>query len=154
METFTLVHVILSIVGIISGVLVVGGLMANRRFNGWTEVFLVTTVATNVTGFGFPFTTLLPSHIVGGLSLLILALVIVALYVRRLEGSWRWVYVVGSVTALYLNVFVLIVQLFLKVPAMTALAPTQGEPGFAATQILFLALFVAIGRSASARFRN
>ncbi len=154
METFTLVHVILSMVGIVSGVLVVGGLMATRRFTGRTEIVLVTPVAANATGFGFPFTTLLPSHIVGALSLVILALVIVALYVQHLEGSWRRVYVVGSVTALYLNMFVLIVQLFLKVPDMTTLAPTQAEPAFAATQILFLALFVAIGRSASARFRN
>jgi hypothetical protein len=154
METFTLVHVGLSIVGIVSGGLVVGAMMANKCLSGWTEVFLVSTVATNAAGFGFPFTTLLPSHIVGALSLVIVALVIFALYVQRLAGSWRGVYVVGSVTALYLNVFVLIVQLFLKVPAMTALAPSQTEPGFAATQILFLVVFVALGRSASARFTN
>jgi hypothetical protein len=154
MDIFTLVHVVLSIVGIVSGVLVVGGLLANRRLGGWTEVFLVTTVATNVTGFGFPFTTLLPSHIIGGLSLVVLALAVVALYVQGLAGPWRRVYVIGSVTALYLNVFVLVVQLFLKVPAMTALAPTQAEPPFVATQLLFLVLFIVLGRSVSARFTN
>ena len=154
MATFTLIHVLLSVVGILAGGVVVGGLIANRRLTGWTEIFLVTTAATSGTGFGFQSAELLPSHIFGALSLIILALVMYALYGKGLEGRWRKIFGIGSVAALYLNVFVLLVQLFLKVPAMTELAPTQQEAPFLMTQLLCLAIFVSLGRSVSARFRN
>ena len=106
--TFTLIHVVLSLVGIVAGLVVVGGLMAGVRLNGWTGLFLVTTVLTNVTGFGFPSRVLLPSHIVGGLSLIILPVAIAARYWKHLAGAWRRTFVVTSVLALYFNVFVLL----------------------------------------------
>jgi hypothetical protein len=152
--TFTLVHTVLSLIGIFAGLVVVGGLVAGQRLDGWTGTFLVTTVLTNVTGFGFPFVTFLPSHGVAILSLLILPLVIYARYGKHLGGSWRGVYVVGAVLALYLNVFVLIVQLFRRLPALIAAAPTQKESPFVVTQLLVLAMFVWLGRAALQRFRT
>ena len=130
------------------GLVVVGGLIAGARLNGWTASFLATTVLTNVTGFFFPFTTITPAHIVGAVSLVVLGVCIAARYGQQMEGSWRGIYVVTAVAALYLNVFVLVVQLFQKTPALAALAPTQQEPPFAVTQLLVLALFVALGRAA------
>jgi hypothetical protein len=150
---YTLLHVVLSLVGIFSGLLVVGGFVAGKRFDGWGSVFLATTVATNVSGFGFPFETFLPSHAVAILSLLVLTVVIVARYFRYLAGPWRGIYVIGSVLAVYLNVFVLLAQLFLRLPALIALAPTQKEPPFLATQVLILALFVWLGLAAVKGFR-
>ena len=154
MATFTLIHVLLSVVGILSGGVVVGGLIANRRLAGWTEIFLLTTAATSGTGFGFQSAELLPSHIFGAVTLVLMVFVLYGLYGKGLAGRWRRIYVIGSVGALYLNVFVLLVQLFLKVPAMTELAPTQQEAPFLMTQLLCLAIFVALGRSAAARFTN
>ena len=151
--TFTLIHVVLSLVGIVAGLVVVGGLMAGVRFDGWTGVYFLTNVLTNVTGFGFPFGTLLPSHIVGGVSLIVLAIAIAARYGKHLAGAWRWVFVVTTVSALYLNVFVLIVQLFQKTPALIALAPTQKSPAFVVTHLIVLALFVVLGRAAVRGFR-
>ena len=148
LPAFTLLHVLLSIVGIVSGLVVVGGLIAGRRLDGSTATFLVTTVLTNVTGFFFPFTVFLPSHGVGILSLLILPVVVAALYWKHLAGGWRAVFVVGSVATLYFNVFVLMAQLFRKVPAMLVLAPKQNEPPFLLTQLLVLAIFVWLGRAA------
>jgi len=152
--TFTLIHVVLSMVGIFAGLVVVGGLMAGKRLDGWIGLFLVTTVLTNVTGFGFPFRTLLPSHILGGLSLLLLPIAIAARYGKHLTGPWRKVFVVTSVLALYFNVFVLMVQLFQKMPALVVLAPTQKEPPFLVTQVVVLALFVWMGRAAVKGFRT
>ena len=149
---YTLVHVLLSLVGIASGFVVVFGLFASKRLDGWTALFLASTVATSVTGFGFPFHRLLPSHIVGAISLAVLAVAIFARYVRHLAGGWRWIYVVGAVLALYLNFFVLIVQAFLKVPALKALAPTQTEPPFVIAQVVALVMFVAFGIAATIRF--
>ena len=146
--TFTLIHVVLSLVGIIAGLIVAGGLVAGKRLDGWTGVFLVSTVLTNVSGFGFPFVSLLPSHIIGVLSLVVLAVVIVARYLKHLAGVWRGVYVVGAVLALYLNVFVLLAQLFLRLPALIVAAPTQKEPPFLVTQLIVLALFIWLGREA------
>src|SRR5207249_2258956 len=117
---FTLVHVLLSLVGIGAGFVVVAGLLTRKRLNGWTALFLVTTVATSVTGFGFPVDHLLPSHIVGIISLLVLAVAIFALYGLHLRGAWRRIYVVCAAVALYLNIFVGVVQAFLKVPALQA----------------------------------
>jgi hypothetical protein len=151
--TFTVIHVLLSVVGIFAGLVVAGALVAGKRLDGWTCVFLATTVLTNVTGFGFPFVALLPSHIIGILSLVVLAVVIVARYWRRLAGAWRTVFVVGSVLALYLNVFVLLTQLFLRLPALIVSAPTQKEPPFLVTQLVVLALFIWLGRAAVRGFR-
>jgi hypothetical protein len=153
LTTFTLIHVVLSLVGIFAGLVVAGGLVAGRRLDGWTGVFLATTVLTNVTGFGFPFVTLLPSHIIGALSLVVLAVVIVARYWKHLAGAWHGVYVVGAVLALYLNVFVLLAQLFLRLPALIVAAPTQKEPPFLVTQLVVLALFIWLGRAARRGFR-
>jgi len=142
-STFTFVHVLLSLVGIGSGFIVFFGLLTGKRLDGWTAVFLATTVATSVTGFGFPFDHLLPSHIVGIVSLVVLAVAIPARYAYHLSGAWRWIYVICASIALYLNVFVAVVQSFLKVPALKAIAPTQPEPPFLVTQFVVLALFVA-----------
>jgi hypothetical protein len=152
--TFTLIHVALSLVGIVAGLVVAGGLVAGKRLDGWTGLFLVTTVLTNVTGFGFPFVTFLPSHGVAILSLVILPVVIIARYWKHLAGAWRGVYVVGVVLALYLNVFVLLAQLFLRLPALIVAAPTQQEPPFLLTQLVVLALFVWLGRVAVKGFRT
>jgi hypothetical protein len=153
MTTYTIVHVVLSLVGIGAGFVVLAGLFASKRLDGWTALFLATTVATSVTGFGFPFEHVLPSHVVGVVSLVVLAAAILARYARHLAGAWRWIYVVGAVVALYLNVFVLIVQLFLKVPALKAMAPTQSEPPFLIAQLVVMVLFLVLGTGAVRRFR-
>jgi len=152
MNTFTLFHVVLSLVGIGAGFVVIFGLIAAKQLNRWTVVFLSTTVATSLTGFLFPFHKLLPSHVVGVVSLVALAIAILARYVRHLVGAWRWIYAVNAVVALYLNVFVLIAQLFQKVPALKAMAPTQSEPPFLVTQLVVMALFVVLGIFAARRF--
>jgi hypothetical protein len=152
-SAFTAVHVALSLVGIGSGLVVLFGLLAGKRLGLWTALFLATTLATCVTGFGFPFDHLLPSHKVGIVSLVVLALAIVALYVVHLAGAWSRIYVICAALALYLNVFVLVVQLFLKVPALKAIAPTQKEPPFVIAQIAVLALFGFLGVLAAIRFR-
>jgi hypothetical protein len=127
---------------------VVGGLIAGKQLDGWTGLFLVTTALTSITGFGFPFVTLLPSHKVGIFSLIVLPVVLVARYWKHLTGSWRRVYVVSAVLLLYLNVFVLVVQLFLRVPALRAAAPTQKEAPFLVSQLIVVALFVWLGWAA------
>jgi hypothetical protein len=152
LSPFTLFHVALSLVGILSGFVVVGGFLTAKRSNGWTALFLTTTVLTSVTGFLFPFHRFLPSHAVGIVSLLVLAVTIPALYVFHLAGPWRRTYVIGSVIALYLNVFVLIAQFFMKVPALKALAPTQSEPPFLGTQVVVMLIFVLTGVLAAKRF--
>jgi len=150
--TFTVLHVIISLVGILSGAVVLAGMLGSRRLEGWTALFLATTVLTSVTGFFFPFDHLLPSHIVGILSLVVLAVAILALYVYRLAASWRWVYVMGAVVSLYLNVFVAVVQAFQKLPFLKPLAPTQSEPPFLVAQIAVMALFVVLGIAAIRSF--
>ena len=153
-STFTLVHVVLSLVGIGSGFVVILGLLKGKRLDGWTAVFLATTVATSVTGFGFPFDHLLPSHKVGILSLLVLTVAILARYAFHLAGAWRRTYAISAVIALYFNVFVLVVQAFLKVPALHALAPKQTEPPFLVTQLIVLVVFVLLGIKTAKRFRD
>ena len=153
-STYTLVHVLLSLVGIASGLVVVFGLLTGKRLDGWTALFLATTVATSLTGFGFPFDQLLPSHKVGIISLAVLAVAILARYAFHLRGVWRRIYVTTAVAALYLNVFVGVVQAFLKVPALHALAPKQTEPPFLVTQIVVLVLFIVIGIMAAKRFHG
>src|SRR5580765_1376219 len=124
-EAFTRVHVLVSLVGIASGLIVLFGLLARKRLDGWTLLFLATTAATSITGFAFPAEHLLPSHRVGVVSLVVLAVAILARYGRRLAGTWRRIYIVSAAIALYLNVFVGVVQAFMKVPALNALAPLQ-----------------------------
>jgi hypothetical protein len=154
LATYTLVHVAISLVGIGSGLIVLFGLLGGKRLNASTAVFLATTVATSVTGYGFPFTHLLPSHIVGAISLLVLAVATYARYGRHLAGNWRGTYVICAVAALYFNVFVLVVQSFLKVPALHALAPTQSEPPFAVAQLVVLVLFIVLGTLAVRRSKG
>ncbi len=154
LPTFTLIHVFISVLGIIAGLVVVGGLMTGARMDGWTAFFLITTVLTSLTGYGFPFTQLLPPHVVGAVSLVVLAVSVVARYGQDMQGRWRAIYVVSAVTALYLNVFVLMVQLFVKTPALVQLAPTQQEAPFAVTQALMLVLFVSLGWLALRGFRG
>ena len=150
---FTLIHAVVSLVGIVAGLVVAGGLAGGRLLDRWAVVFLVTTIATSVTGFGFPFVTLLPSHIVGIVSLVVLAAVVLAQYVKHYAGGWRRIYSWGVVLATYLNTFVLVVQLFRRLPALIVVAPTQSEPPFAITQLLVLALFVWLGLAADKGFR-
>jgi hypothetical protein len=153
LATFTMIHVLISLVGIASGVVVAWGLIAGKPLNGITAIFLSTTVLTSLTGFLFPVEHLLPSHILGILSLVALALAIVARYVLHLAGGWRSIYVVSSVVALYFNVFVLVAQSFMKVPALHALAPTQKEPPFGIAQGIVLLLFIVVGIFAVKGFR-
>jgi hypothetical protein len=151
-SNFTLVHVVISLVGIASGLVVLLGMLGSKRLDGWTALFLATTVLTSVTGFFFPADRLLPSHIVGIISLVALAAAIVALYAYRLAGSWRWIYVTAAVVALYLNVFVGVVQAFQKLPFLQRLAPTQSEPPFLAAQLIVLAVLIVLGFVALRRF--
>jgi len=153
LATYTAAHVVISLIGIVSGLFVAAGLLSSKRLERTTQVFLSTTALTSITGFGFPVDHLLPSHIVGALSLVDLAIAIVARYGRRMAGTWRWIYAVTAMIALYFNVFVLVVQLFQKVPALKALAPTQSEPPFAAVQLVVLAAFVALTVTAAIRFK-
>ena len=144
-STFTLVHVALSLVGIFTGLVVLFAMLSSKTLGGWTALFLATTVLTSVTGFPFPRDHILPSHIVGVISLVVLAIAIFALYYRHLAGAWRGIYVISAVVALYLNVFVAVVQSFLKVPMLSALAPTQAEPPFIVAQTAVLLIFIALG---------
>ena len=153
LEHFTLLHVVISLAGIMSGFVVTYGLLGGKRLDLWTAFFLVTTILTSATGYLFQFHELLPSHIVGAISLLILPLAVFARYVRRLAGSWRRTYVLSAMIALYLNVFVLIVQVFLKIPALKEIAPTGTEAPFKLAQLLVLAVFVLLAVLADRKFR-
>jgi len=144
-HAFTVVHVVISLLGIVSGAVVLFGWVGSRSLEGWTSFFLATTVLTSVTGFFFPRDQILPSHIVGVISLVVLTVAILALYAYRLAGAWRWIYVVSATLALYLNVFVAVVQSFLKFAFLNALAPTQSEPPFLIAQLALVALFVVLG---------
>jgi len=153
-STFTAVHVIFSLIGIVSGLVVVAGLLAGKRLDVWTSVFLSSTILTSVTGFGFPIHRIGPPHIVGILSLIVLAIALVARYGFLLAGAWRSVYVIAAVIALYLNVFVGVVQSFQKIAALNALAPTQKEPPFAIAQGAVLLIFIVLGVLSVKRFRG
>lgn len=152
LSAFTIFHTILSLIGIASGFVVLFGMLGGKRLDGWTALFLLTTVATSVTGFGFPFTKLLPSHITGIISLAVLAIALIARYGRHLAGSWRWVYAVTAAAALYLNCFVGVVQAFQKLPFLQPLAPTQSEPSFMIAQLALLAIFIVLGFLAVRKF--
>ena len=154
LETFTLVHVLISLAGLGSGLIVVYGLLNAKRLDGWTAIFLTTTVLTSVTGFLFPVEHLLPSHKVGIISLVVLAVAILARYVFHLAGGWRRTYVLTAILAFYLNAFVAVVQSFLKIPALKALAPTQKEPPFLVAQLIVLTIFIVLAIMATKRFRT
>lgn len=151
-HTFTVVHVVISLLGIISGLVVVAGMFGSNKLDRLTFFFLATTVLTSVTGFFFPFEKVLPSHVVGAISLLVLLVAILALYIRRLAGAWRWIYVACATLALYLNVFVAVVQAFLKFSSLTALAPTQSEPPFVIAQVVVMVIFLVLGIVAARSF--
>ena len=139
---FTVLHLVISMIAIGLGLIVAGGLLASNRLPGWTAWFLILTIVTSATGFLFPFTQILPSHIVAIISLILLAIAVYALYGKGLTGIWRSVYVVTAMLALWFNVFVLIVQSFQKVALLNAYAPTGSEPPFAITQGIVLLFFV------------
>lgn len=152
LATYTLIHVIISLVGILSGLVVLFGLFAAKRLNGWTALFLTTTVLTSVTGFGFPNTHVTPGIKLGIISLVVLAIAIPARYVFHMAGLWRAIYVITAILALYFNCFVLVVQSFEKVPALHALAPTQKEAPFAIAQLVLLLLFIVAAIVAVRKF--
>jgi len=154
LATFTQLHVVISLIGIVSGLIVVFGMLGGKLLHGWNGTFLAATVLTSVTGFFFPFEHLLPSHKVGILSLVILTIALIARYVFNLAGGWRRTYVITATLALYLNVFVLVVQSFLKVPALHALAPEGKEPPFLVAQLILMAIFIGLGVGAANKFRN
>jgi hypothetical protein len=149
----TFLHVAISLVGIGAGLVVVFGLIESRRSDTWTALFLATTAATSLTGFFFPFHGFKPSMAVGGVSLVLLALTAIGRYRFEFSGAWRGFYVFGVVSTLYLNVFVLIIQMFLKIPALQALAPTQTEAPFKISQLSILIAFILVGIVAAKRFR-
>jgi len=149
---FTQFHVLLSLVGIASGLIVAFAMLGAKQLPLLTAIFLLTTVATSATGFMFHFTSFGPPEIVGVISLGVLAAAILALYSFKLAGSWRWIYAAAAVCALYLNVFVGVVQTFQKVPFFHALAPTQTEPPFAVAQGAVLIAFIALGAAAAKKF--
>jgi len=153
MPTILFVHLVLSVAGLLAGCVAVYGLLVSRWMGGATGLFLLATAATSATGFALPADRLLPSHVVGIVSLVVLAVAVLALYSFHLVFKWRWIYVVAAVTALYLNVLVLVAQAFAKLPALHALAPTQAEPPFAIAQGVVLVIFIAIGAIAVKRFR-
>jgi hypothetical protein len=154
LSAFTVFHVVLSLVGIGSGFVVAYGLLASKRLDGWTALFLSTTVATSATGFLFPFHGFKPSYVVGAVSLIVLAIAILARYRFGLAGGWRRTYVITAMIALYLNVFVLIVQLFMKVPALKEMAPTQSEPPFQIAQLAALLILAALAIRATMKFHS
>ncbi len=149
---FTTLHVVISLVGIVAGVVVLAAMLHGKAPAGWTALFLATTVLTSATGFLFPATGFTPAQAVGILSLILLAVALIAFYGQHLAGAWRWLYVVTAVPALYFNCFVAVVQSFQKLPFLHALAPTQSEPPFQAAQLVVLAIFIVAGAFAIRRF--
>lgn len=152
LATYTVIHVIISLVGIGSGLIVLFGMFSSKRLDGLTALFLVTTVLTSVTGFFFPFVHVTPGIILGILSLIVLAICIPARYTFHMAGKWRATYVITAVVALYFNCFVLIAQSFQKVPALHKLAPTGSEPPFGIAQGILLVLFIVAGIRAVKKF--
>jgi hypothetical protein len=155
LSTLTTVHVVISLIAIVSGIIVMFGMLKSRRMPSFTAIFLLFTILTSATGFLFPFTQLLPSHMIGILSLVLLAIACIALYGMRLAGVWRQIYVLTALVSLYLNVFVLVIQSFLKIPALHALAPSvpPREPPFALVEAIVLSLFVVAIIGVWRRFR-
>jgi hypothetical protein len=155
LSVFTTVHVIISLIAIVAGIIVMFGLLGSKPMPGLTGIFLLFTILTSATGFLFPFEKLLPSHIIGILSLVLLAIACIALYGMKLAGPWRWIYVLTAMISLYFNVFVLVIQSFLKIPALTALAPGNppSGPTFAVIQGVVLLFFVVVIIGAMRRYR-
>ena len=153
LSTLTWVHTLLSLVGIVTGIVVLIGLLSSKWPDGWSVAFLASAVATSVTGFMLPAAGFGPSHWVGVISLVVLALALLARYGLHLAGAWRRIYAAGVVLALYFLVFVGVAQLFGKVPALHALAPTQSEPPFAIAEGAVLVLFVVLAIAAAIKFR-
>jgi hypothetical protein len=153
LSAYTVIHVVISLIAIIAGFVAVIEMSAGRPLGGWNTIFLWTTIATSVTGFGFPISGVTPAIVVGVISLVILAVALLALSVQRLMGAWRWIYVVCAIAALELNVFVLIVQSFQKLEVLKALAPTQSEPPFQIAQVAALVVLIVLAVVAVRRFR-
>jgi hypothetical protein len=149
--TFTLLHVIISLIGIVTGLVVAAGLWTGKRLDSWTGIFLLTTVLTSVTGFMFPG-PIDPARVVGVISLVVLAIAILAFYIFHAAEAWRWIYVTTALISLYLNCFVAVVQSFLKIPALHALAPKGNEPPFVAAQVTLMLAFIVIGIISVRRF--
>jgi hypothetical protein len=153
LQIYTIIHTLISVIAIVTGLVVVFGMLARRRLDGWTKWFLITAVATTITGFFFPFHGFTPAIGLGLISLPFLAFTIFARYSKRLAGAWRWIYVIGAVICLYFNLFVLVVQSFEKIPALHVLAPTQTESPFKLTQLVILAVSALLCIVALIRFR-
>jgi hypothetical protein len=153
LQIYTIIHTLISLVAIFTGIVVVFGMLADSRLDGWTKWFLITAVATTVTGFFFPFHGFTPAIGLGIISLPFLALTIFARYPKQLVGAWRWIYVIGAVICLYFNLFVAVVQSFEKIPALRAIAPTQIEPPFKLTQLIVLVFSILLAMVAVIRFR-
>ncbi len=153
LQIYTIIHTLISLVALFAGFVVLFGLLTGNRIDGWTKWFLISAVATTVTGFFFPFHGITPAIKLGIISSVVLVITIYARYAKHLTGAWRWIYVVGASLALYFNVFVGTVQSFEKIPALKAMAPTQSEPPFKLTQLVALALFVLLTLVAVIRFR-
>jgi hypothetical protein len=150
---FTLLHVIITLIAIGSGLIAVGGMFASHRLPGTTAIFMFTTVLTNVTGFLFPIHRFTPALGVGIVSCVILAVALIAYYGKHLTGAWRWIYMATAIASLYLNVFVIVAQSFVKVAALNVLAPTQSEPPFLIAQVSVMLIFILIGIFAAIKFR-
>src|SRR5579871_6505272 len=143
--TFTIVHVLISLAGIVSGFVAINGFVKAKRLDGWNAFFLVMTILTSVTGFFFPRNGVTPGQIVGAISLVLLVVAVLARYPLRFSGAGRWLYVITAILAQYFNFAVLIIQSFQKVGPLKELAPTQSEPPFLVAQGAALVLFVVLG---------
>src|SRR5256885_10840280 len=152
LQTYTIIHSLISLVAIFTGFVVLFGMLASKRLDNWTKWFLITAVATTITGFLFPFHGFTPAIGLGIISLPFLALTSFARYSKRLSGLWRWIFAIGAVICLYFNLFVLVVQLFEKIPALHAMAPTQSEPPFKLTQLIILLISAVLAIIAAIRF--
>lgn len=152
LRIYTIIHTLISLVAIFSGLVVLFAMLSGHRAKDWTKWFLIAAVATTLTGFFFPFHGVTPAIILGIITVPVLAITIFARYSRRLAGPWRWMYVIGAVMTLYFNLFVLVVQLFEKVPVLHAAAPTQTESPFKFTQLAVLVVSILLGIIAVIRF--
>ena|SRR5450755_2945850 len=152
LETYTIIHTLISLVAIFAGFFILFGLLTGKRLDGWTKFFLTTTVLTSATGFGFPFHGFTPAIGLGIISLLVLAIAIYARYPKHMAGAWRWIYVVTAIAGFYFNFFVGVVMTFRRVPTLHELAPQQTEPAFVNTQLAVLAVFVILAIVALVKF--
>jgi len=151
---YTIIHTVISLIGVLAGFAVICGLFTSKPSGCWTATFFASQILTDLTGFAFPFHGFKPSYVVGTISLVLLLVAMYALYSRQLAGGWRKTYVITAVMALYLDVFVAVVQSFLKIPALNAMAPTQTEPPFKITQLVVLILFIVLGIATTVRFHD